>query len=74
MVRSKLWIMYDDSPAHLPLWVADSALELARVANRSEGTVRSMASRLHSGVYKDSKFAWVYADEEGGKDESEAGY
>lgn len=60
----KLWIMYDDTPAHLPLCVTDSATKLAKVANRSEGTVRSMASRLRSGVYQDSRFAWVYADED----------
>ena len=60
----KLWIMYDNTPARLPIKVADSAVELARYAHRSENTVRSMASRLRSGVYEDSRFAWVEVEDD----------
>ena len=59
----KLWILYDDSPARLPLWVADSAVELAKLTGRSEATVRSVASRVKTGEFSNGRFASVEVEE-----------
>lgn len=60
----KLWIMYDDTPAQLPLWVADTLDEMAEVSGRSKSTVCSIACRVRSGEIKNGKYASVEVDDE----------
>ena len=52
-----LWVVYDDSPARLPVAVFESAAEAAKYTGASLATVQSIASRAKHG----DKYAWRYA-------------
>ena len=52
MPKKKLWIKYDDSPERLPIYIADSAAELARKTGDDWGNIRSAAHKAHTGKIK----------------------
>ena len=62
MAQKKLWIKYDDSPARLPICVADSAAELARMCGDESVTIRTTAYRVGTGEIVNGKFASVEVD------------
>lgn len=62
MAKSKIWIRYDDSPARLPMYVADSSYEMAKKFNVSDTTVRAIAHRVKTGELSHGTYACVDVD------------
>ena len=52
-----LWVVYDNSPARLPVAVFESAAEAAEFTGSPISTVQSIASRAKKG----DKYAWRFA-------------
>ena len=46
-----IWIMCGDAPFRLPIAMADSAGALAKMTGENEKTIRSIASRVKTGIY-----------------------
>ena len=59
----KVWIKYDDSPERLPVCIADTAFELARLTGESLGTIYSYAYKMKHGEVINGKIACVEIDE-----------
>ena len=56
-MKTKLWVVYDDSPAKLPIGIFDSAAEAAEFTGSPLATIQSTASRCKRG----DRYAWRYA-------------
>lgn len=55
-----VWVAYDNSKARLPVAIAESGAELARIMGVSASAVHSTASKLSHGVLAEPRFARVY--------------
>ena len=58
----KIWVMYDNSRARLPVLVTDTAVELAKIAGVSVHSIRSTACRVKSGECTSGRYAVVDVD------------
>lgn len=54
-MEDKLWIWTDGTELELPIYVAETARELALVAGTNEGNVRSSAAKWRKEVEKGKK-------------------
>ena len=59
-----VWMMVTKDEYELPVFIADSAEELARITGAPRNNISSMASKYNSGVLKRSKFQRVEIPEE----------
>ena len=59
----KIWIAYDDTPERLPIAIADSPKELARLVGSRSQTISSKACDFHRGRTKNSKYVYVEVKE-----------
>ena len=55
----KVWIAYDDTEEALPIAMANSSTELAKITGVSENTIRSCARRIKFGFTDKERFAQV---------------
>ena len=63
-----VWIAYDNSRARLPIAIAPSALQLAKIVGHSYKSIYSYWSKYRRGLVKTTKYAKVYV---GGDDDDE---
>jgi len=59
-----LWLMVSNDRYELPLAVAGSAAELARIVGVNKGFIASHASKVRNGTQKKARFIKVEIDEE----------
>ena len=59
-----LWMVVTDDEYELPIFVAESALELSRITGVNVNTIRSSVSHLRSGRNKSSIYQKVEWSEE----------
>lgn len=59
-----IWVAYDDSRARLPVAIAPTADELARITGRTRSCVESAWCHYRLGHSKNTKYAKVYIGEE----------
>ena len=62
-----VWVAYSREPPYLPVAVADSAEDLARLVGTSRGVVQSDWSRYRSGKKRTSRYHRVAVGQEGGE-------
>lgn len=60
----KVWIVYEQSRAKLPVAIFETAQEAAEYAGTPLATVRSIASRARRGDPYSWRFAWVQIEED----------
>lgn len=60
--KKTLWLLVSNDKYRLPLFVADSPIELARHCGVSPSTIESAASRYHSGAVNSSQYERVELD------------
>lgn len=51
-----VWVAYGKAPPYLPVAVADSAAELARLTGTSENCIHSTWCKFQRGRFKSSRF------------------
>ncbi len=54
-----VWVAYGKDRAKLPIAVADTAAELARLVGTKRNNVESQASKLRRGILKESQYQRV---------------
>ena len=62
--REFVWIAYDNSRARLPITLASSAEEMARIMGVAVGTVEGNWSHFRHGDIKSARYAKVYIGDE----------
>ena len=63
-----VWVAYDSTRKRLPVAVAETAAELARIVGATTDAVYCAASKLRSGYIQNARFARVYIGGDEGDD------
>ena len=71
MKRKKaiVWMAVSQDELSLPVAIADTAKELAKILGTTENNVKSSDSKFKHGVYKNSRYIAVRIDEESERSE-----